>query len=45
MLTDIKTQFIIALPANNEESVIGEFDKSLKMQDYDKSLFDIYVIT
>lgn len=44
MLTDKKHRFIIALPANNEESVIGNLIKSLKMQDYDKSLFDIYVI-
>ena len=44
MLTDKKHRFIIALPANNEENVIGNLIKSLKMQDYDKSLFDIYVI-
>ena len=44
MLTDKKHRFIIALPANNEESVVGNLIKSLKMQDYDKSLFDIYVI-
>ena len=44
MLTDKKHRFIIALPANNEESVIGNLIKSLKMQDYNKSLFDIYVI-
>ena len=44
MLTDKKHRFIIALRANNEESVIGNLIKSLKMQDYDKSLFDIYVI-
>lgn len=44
MLTDKKHRFIIALPANNEESVIGNLIKSLQMQDYDKSLYDIYVI-
>lgn len=44
MLTDKKHRFIIALPANNEESVIGNLIKSLQMQDYEKSLYDIYVI-
>ena len=44
MLTDKKHRFIIALPANNEESVIGNLIKSLQIQDYDKSLYDIYVI-
>ena len=44
MLTDKEHRFIIALPANNEESVIGNLIKSLQMQDYDKSLYDIYVI-
>jgi glycosyltransferase, group 2 family len=44
MLTDKKHRFIIALPANNEEGVIGNLIKSLQMQDYDKSLYDIYVI-
>lgn len=44
LLIDKKHKFIIALPANNEETVIGNLIKSLKMQDYDKDLFDIYVI-
>ena len=44
LLVDKKHRFIIALPANNEETVIGNLIKSLKMQDYDKDLFDIYVI-
>ena len=44
MLTNKKHSFIIALPANNEESVIGNLIKSLQIQDYDKSLYDIYVI-
>lgn len=44
LLIDKKYRFIIALPANNEETVIGNLIKSLKMQDYDKDLFDIYVI-
>ena len=44
MITDKKHRFIIALPANNEESVIANLIKSLQMQDYDKSLYDIYVI-
>jgi len=44
LLIDKKHRFIIALPANNEETVIGNLIKSLKMQDYDKELFDIYVI-
>lgn len=44
LLIDKKHRFIIALPANNEETVIGNLIKSLKMQDYDKDLFDIYVI-
>ena len=44
LLIDKKHRFIIALPANNEETVIGNLIKSLKMQEYDKDLFDIYVI-
>ena len=44
MLTDKKHRFIIALPANNEESVIANLIKSLQMQDYEKSLYDIYLI-
>ena len=44
LLIDKKHRFIIALPANNEETVIGNLINSLKMQDYDKDLFDIYVI-
>lgn len=44
LLMNKKHRFIIALPANNEETVIGNLIKSLKMQDYDKDLFDIYVI-
>ena len=44
LLIDKKHRFIIALPANTEETVIGNLIKSLKMQDYDKDLFDIYVI-
>ena len=44
LLIDKKHRFIIALPANKEETVIGNLIKSLKMQDYDKDLFDIYVI-
>ena len=44
LLMNKKHRFIIALPANNEETVIGNLIKSLKMQDYDKELFDIYVI-
>ena len=44
LLINKKHRFIIALPANNEETVIGNLIKSLKMQDYDKDLFDIYVI-
>lgn len=44
LLMNKKHRFIIALPANNEETVIGNLIKSLQMQDYDKDLFDIYVI-
>ena len=44
LLMNKKHRFIIALPANNEETVIGNLIKSLQMQDYDKELFDIYVI-
>lgn len=44
ILTDKKHRFIIVLPANNEESVIANLIKSLQMQDYEKSLYDIYVI-
>ena len=37
-------KFMAILPAHNEEKVIGNLIESLKNQDYDKDLLDIYVI-
>ena len=32
------------IPAHNEETVVGNLVESLKNQEYDKNLYDIYVI-
>ena len=37
-------KFMAIIPAHNEEAVIGNLIESLKKQDYDKDLYDIYVI-
>ena len=39
-----KHKFMAILPAHNEEKVIANLIDSLKNQDYDKELLDIYVI-
>ena len=44
MLTDKKHKFMAVVPAHDEEAVIGNLIESLKKQDYDKDLYDIYVI-
>jgi cellulose synthase/poly-beta-1,6-N-acetylglucosamine synthase-like glycosyltransferase len=37
-------RFVIALPANNEQAVIGESITRLRQMNYPKDLFDIYVV-
>lgn len=37
-------RFMAIIPAHNEETVIGNLIESLKNQDYNKELYDIYVI-
>ena len=37
-------RFMAIIPAHNEEAVIGNLVESLKKQNYDKTLYDIYVI-
>ena len=44
LLTNKKHKFMAIIPAHNEEMVIGNLIESLKNQDYDKDLYDIYVI-
>lgn len=44
LLIDKKHKFMAIVPAHNEESVIAHLIESLKVQDYDKDLYDIYVI-
>ncbi|WP_251860373.1 glycosyltransferase family 2 protein [Clostridium sp. Marseille-Q2269] len=39
-----KTRFALIVAAHNEELVIGNIIESLKMLDYDKKLYDIFVI-
>ena len=39
-----KHKFMAIIPAHNEETVIENLVESLKNQDYDKNLYDIYVI-
>ncbi len=36
--------FMAIIPAHNEEAVVGNLVESLKRQNYDKELYDIYVI-
>ena len=37
-------KFMAIIPAHNEEAVVGNLIESLKNQNYDKDLYDIYVI-
>ena len=37
-------RFMAIIPAHNEEQVVGNLVESLKNQDYNKDLYDIYVI-
>ena len=37
-------RFMAIIPAHNEETVVGNLVQSLKNQDYNKELYDIYVI-
>ena len=37
-------RFMAIIPAHNEEAVVGNLIDSLKQQNYDKDLYDIYVI-
>lgn len=37
-------KFMAIIPAHNEEAVVGNLIESLKKQNYDKDLYDIYVI-
>jgi len=37
-------RFMAIIPAHNEEAVVGNLIESLKNQDYNKELYDIYVI-
>ena len=37
-------RFMAIIPAHNEETVVGNLIESLKNQNYDKDLYDIYVI-
>ncbi|EJO5348053.1 glycosyltransferase family 2 protein [Clostridium botulinum] len=39
-----KTRFALIVAAHNEELVIGNIIESLKMMDYDKKLYDIFVV-
>ena len=41
---DKKHRFMAIIPAHNEEAVVGNLIESLKNQNYDKDLYDIYVI-
>ena len=44
LVVNKKHKFMAIIPAHNEEKVVGNLIESLKNQDYDKELFDIYVI-
>lgn len=44
LLVDKKHKFMAIIPAHNEESVIGNLLDSLNNQNYDKDLYDVYVI-
>lgn len=44
LVVDKKHRFMLIIPAHNEESVVGNLVDSLKKLDYQKDLYDIYVI-
>lgn len=44
LVEDKKHRFMMIIPAHNEEKVVGNLVKSLTKLDYDKKLYDIYVI-
>ena len=44
LVEDKEHRFMMIIPAHNEEKVVGNLVESLKNLDYDKSLYDIYVI-
>lgn len=44
LLKNKKHKFMAIIPAHNEETVVGNLVESLINQDYDKELYDIYVI-
>ena len=44
ILEDKKNRFMAIIPAHNEAAVVGNLVESLKKQNYDKDLYDIYVI-
>ena len=43
-LTNKNHKFMAIIPAHNEEMVVANLIESLKNQNYDKNLYDIYVI-
>lgn len=44
LVEDKEHRFMMIIPAHNEEKVVGNLIESLKAQNYDKNLYDIYVI-
>lgn len=44
LITDKQHRFMLIIPAHNEETVVGNLVDSLKKLDYQKDLYDIYVI-
>ena len=44
IVEDKKHRFMAIIPAHNEEKVVANLVESLKNQNYDKNLYDIYVI-
>lgn len=42
--TDIRKRYGVVIPARNEEKVIGNLIESIKKQNYDQSLIDIFVV-
>ena len=43
-ITNKNHKFMAIIPAHNEEMVVASLVESLKNQNYDKKLYDIYVI-
>ena len=44
LVEDEAHRFMMIITAHNEEKVVGNLIESLKAQNYDKNLYDIYVI-